>query len=245
MAKRKFAAKSAGKIAVLAMLFALEVVFICVPVSVSGVSLAMCIVPVLIAALVQSFGITMILTLIMALGLWASAFVSASPFAAIFRNPLVGIFPRIAVGAVAYGIYHGLLKLAGKKLSLLDSVKAGQPDYKVSKAKSAAMKTGFSMAACMLGTLTNTALVSLMIWLCYVVGDMKIDSNLPVAFFEGAVIVNAVIEAVAFTLIVPPIAAAVSKAGYTIKGKKRRAVKGGDVDSNTVESTEKEEITEE
>ena len=38
---KKFARKSAGKIAVLAMLLALVIIFICVPVSISGVSIAM------------------------------------------------------------------------------------------------------------------------------------------------------------------------------------------------------------
>ncbi|MDE6550144.1 MAG: hypothetical protein K2M44_01415 [Clostridia bacterium] len=217
----KSSRKSAGKVAVLAMLLALVIIFICVPVSISGISLAMCLVPILISALVQSFGITAILTLIMAIGLWASAFVSASPVAAIFRNPLVGIVPRLAVGLVAYGLYHGLLRLASSYLNGYDAVKPGDAEYKQAKSKAYAMRAGFAIAACLLGTLSNTLLVSLNIWLCYIVGNMPIDSNLPMAFFEGAVVINAVIEAVAFTVLVPPIAAAIDKAGYGIKSKRK------------------------
>ena len=227
---KKFARKSAGKIAVLAMLLALVIIIICVPVSISGVSIAMCLVPILISALVQSFGITAILTAIMAVGLWASAFVSASPVAAIFRNPLIGIVPRLAVGLVAYGVYHGLSRLAASSLKRYDEVKAGDGDYKKARARAYAVRGGFAAAACLLGTLSNTLLVSFNIWLCYIVGDMPIDSNLPMLFFEGAVIVNAVIEAVAFTLLVPPIAAAIDKAGYGIAGRKRHKRAAGKIE---------------
>lgn len=213
---------SARTIAVVAVLFALEILFICVPVSVAGVSLALCLVPVMVAAMTQSRSVTAILTVLMAVGLWASSFVSASPLAPLFRNPIVALPARLAVGIVAYALYHGLSALLRRRYdSLCETVGKETEEYRKLLRKYNVAEHAVMMAATLLSTLTNTAIVCLMIWLCYIVGSFPIDSSLPAVFFQGAVAVNAVIEAAVFTVIVPPVVWAVRKAGYGVDGRKK------------------------
>ena len=219
--KRKISAQT---VAITAVLTALEIIFIFVQVPpIAGATLAFCLVPVLVSAMTQKKGVTAFLSVLMACGMLTSAYTvgAGSLLAPVFRNPLVAIPPRLAVGLVAYLSYHGLNKLVEKRFApKLSALAPGSSEYKSVNRKKQAAVYGVASFTAFAGTLTNTGLVCLMIWLCYMVGNMPIDSSLLPQFFQVTLAVNATIEVAAFTILVPPIVTALNRAGY---GRKRTA----------------------
>ena len=220
--KRKISAKT---IAITAILTALEIIFVFVQTPpIAGATLAFCLVPVLVSAMTQKKGVTAFLSVLMACGMLVSAYTvgAGSLLAPVFRNPLVAIPPRLMVGVVANLSYHGLNKRVDRRFNVkLAALPPDSVEYKATNRKKQAAVYGVSGFTAFVGTLTNTALVCLMIWLCYIVGDMEIDSALLPQFFQVTLAVNASIEVAAFTILVPPIVAALHKAGYGVnKGVK-------------------------
>lgn len=213
--KRKISAKT---VAITAVLTALEIIFIFVQVPpLAGATLALCLVPVLVSAMTQKKGVTAFLSVLMACGMLVSAYTvgAGSLMAPVFRNPLVAVPPRLAVGLAAYASYHGICNLVKKKFDG-KLAQAGSEEYKSLNIKKQAALYGAASFTALLGTLTNTGLVCLMIWLCYIVGNMPIDSALLPQFFQVTLAVNACIEAVAFTILVPPVVTALHKAGLSV-----------------------------
>lgn len=222
--KRKISAKT---IAITAILTALEIIFIFVQVPpIAGATLAFCLVPVLVSAMTQKKGVTAFLSVLMACGMLVSAYTvgAGSLLAPVFRNPLVAVPPRLMVGVVAYLSYHGLNKWVDRRFNpKLAALPLGSDEYKSVNRKKQAAVYGVASFTAFVGTLTNTALVCLMIWLCYIAGNMAIDSALLPQFFQVTLAVNATIEVVAFTILVPPIVTALNRAGYGIV---KRGTKG-------------------
>lgn len=221
--KRKI---SAATIALTAILTAFELVFVFAPIPpVAGASLAFCLIPVFIAATTGKKGMTAFLSVLMALGMLTAAYTvrAASLTAPVFQNPLVAVPPRLMVGVTAFASYNGLMSVAEKKFDpLLAVCEKGSEEYKKLSRKKGAATYGIAAFTAFIGTVTNTGLVCLMIWLCYMVGDMYIASDILPQFFQVTLAVNASIEVAAFTILLPPVVMALSRAGYCRGGKKKR-----------------------
>lgn len=217
---------SAATIALTAVLTALELVFVFAPIPpIAGASLAFCLVPVFVAAMMRKKGVTAFLTTVMALGMFTAAYTvrAGTLTAPVFQNPLVAIPPRLMVGVVSYLSFNGLMKIVQKRFDApMAQCEKGGEEYKKLARKKSAAAYGVASFTAFIGTVTNTGLVCLMIWLCYIVGDMPISSAILPQFFQVTLAVNASIEVAAFTILVPPIVAALNKAGYGREGRKRR-----------------------
>ena len=170
-------------------------------------------------------GMTAFLSVLMALGMLTAAYTvrAASLTAPVFQNPLVAVPPRLMVGVTAFASYNGLMSVAEKKFDpLLAGCEKGSEEYKKLSRKKGAATYGIAAFTAFIGTVTNTGLVCLMIWLCYMVGDMYIASDILPQFFQVTLAVNASIEVAAFTILLPPVVMALSRAGYCRGGKKKR-----------------------
>ncbi len=104
-----------------------------------------------------------------------------------FMNPLISVLPRMFVGVVAYFVYHGITKLIKKQ----------------------SVKSAFStFIGGMAGSITNTVLVFLMLYLVYA-RELVEKVGLPFGIILVSVITtNAIAEAIISGLITMPIASA-------------------------------------
>lgn len=178
-------------IAVNAVLIALAIVFMAIPISIGPVSLAvLMLIPVIIAS--QTLGFKSALLNSAALGLMSCLFsllFPVSPLAVLFRNPLVSVLPRLFIGPVIYWVYEGLKKLLKNK--------KGKEYFA-------------SVISTVSGVITNTFLVVFMLWALYFdkeVGGTVISTE----FLTGLLALNFVIEIIVCAIIAPPIVAAVKK----------------------------------
>ncbi len=198
-------------IAVNAVLIALAIVFMAIPISIGPVSLAvLMLIPVIIAS--QTLGFKSALLNSAALGLMSCLFsllFPVSPLAVLFRNPLVSVLPRLFIGPVIYWVYEGLKKLFRNK-------KGGE--YFA------------SVISTISGVITNTFLVVFMLWALYFdkeVGGTVISTE----FLTGLLALNFVIEIIVCAIIAPPIVAAVKK--MLGKSMFKKSVKGNSASENT------------
>lgn len=110
-----------------------------------------------------------------------------TPLDPLFINPLISVLPRMFIGVVSYYVYSGLTKVIEKD-SLKESIS--------------------SMAAGIAGSLTNTGLVFLMLYLVYA---REVVEKIGVAFkaiFISVFTTNAIAEALVSAFITMAIAAA-------------------------------------
>lgn len=107
-------------------------------------------------------------------------------------NPLVSVFPRILMGVIAYWIYHLISFVINKILSFRES-KNKPPLGK--KTEVMLRETIPAAVGGVLGALTNTVLVLLMLW---VFGE----DNFTIAF-SGAIAFNSPIEMACSAVLVP------------------------------------------
>ncbi len=118
----------------------------------------------------------------------------ASPFDPLFINPLVSVLPRMFIGVTSYYVYFLISKLIKK-----DTLK----------------KTAASLAAGITGSLTNTSLVFLMLYLIYA---KEVAEKAGVAFNVILISVfttNAIAEAAVSAVITSAIAVAYFKIAKT------------------------------
>ena len=188
------------KIALLAIMTALIIIFCFVPISFGTISLALMILPVLIVAQVEDFKTTFALSLIMGLINYIAWFTTkaASPLAPVFQNFFVCVVSRVMIGVNAWLIRVGLEKLLVKsKLEGGKKIAAEQAIY-------------FTSAA--LGTITNTLFVGAFTLMFFnnkqLPSGTAININYILAWFS----LNFVIEFVTFAIITPPIVFALKKA---------------------------------
>jgi uncharacterized membrane protein len=116
------------KIALLALMLALTIIFCFVPIQFGTITLALMILPTLILAQVCDFKTSLFMGVLMGLINYIAWFTTkaASPIAPIFQNPLVCIVPRILIAVVAYWSRVGLEKLLLEKwLKIKPSLKKG------------------------------------------------------------------------------------------------------------------------
>lgn len=193
------------KIAFIAVMVALTIVFSFVPISFGPVTLALMILPLLITALCQDFLTTLAVGGFLGLINYLAWFTTkaASPVAAVFQNPLVCILPRIMIGVVSWGFYNGVKLILNKSRRPL------------SPAATITLDTASGVIATALGVLTNTGLVSAFTLLFFSGKTLSSGTAIDVEFILAWFGLNFVIEIVAFSLIVPPISAALKKARLT------------------------------
>lgn len=104
-----------------------------------------------------------------------------------FMNPLISVLPRMFIGVVAYFVYHGLTKLIKKQ-----SIKSAVGTF----------------IGGMAGSITNTVLVFLMLYLVYA-KELVEKAGMPFGVILVSVITtNAIAEAIISGLITMPVASA-------------------------------------
>lgn len=201
--------KKSLRITLLAFMLALTAIFCFVPFTIGPVTLGIMILPTLIVAQIEDFKTTALLSLAMGvLNLIAWYTTKAALITApIFRNPIVCIVPRFMIGVVAYGVSHGLRRLLKPKYAQGADPAADKP---INEKALAAGKYGISLVSALMGVVTNTLLVGVFTVLFFngkQFGELVIDLKYILAVFG----INFAIEATAFSLITPPIVAAIEK----------------------------------
>ena len=188
------------KIALLALMTALIIIFCFVPITFGTISLALMILPVLIVAQVEDFKTTFALSLIMGLINYIAWFTTkaASPLAPVFQNFFVCVVSRVMIGVNAWLIRVGLEKLLLKsKLEGGKKIAAEQAIY-------------FTSAA--LGTITNTLFVGAFTLLFFNGKTLSTGTAIDIKYILAWFSLNFVIEFITFAIITPPIVFALKKA---------------------------------
>ncbi len=220
------------KIALLAMMLALIIIFSFVPVSIGTITLALMILPVLVIAQVEDFLTTLILSFMMGIVNYIAWFTTkaASPVAPIFQNFFVCVVSRTMIGVVAWGVRVGLQKLLDK--------------YSVEGKKRIALDQAVYFTSAVSGTITNTVFVAAFTLLFFNNKELSSGTAININFILAWFSLNFVIEFIAFGIITPPIVFALKKA-HLVEDKKL-ADKKQILESNTLEtSTENPQQSEE
>ena len=172
------------------MLCTLTIVFCAVPITIGPIRLAvLMLVPTLVTSQTQRLGTAIFAGLFLGITSMVTSFIAPGLLAPAFQNPLISVLPRIFIGLVTYGVYHLLKKII--KAEKVGELIAG-------------------IVSAMSGVLTNTGLVSLMLWAFY--GKTGIQGTaIDATFMETVILANFAIEIVVCTIITPPISLAVSK----------------------------------
>lgn len=148
-------------------------------------SLALGLIPVLVAAQLKGPKVGAAVGLIFGLTSMTLALIAAAsmPIARVTVNPLVSVVPRILVGVVCGGVY---------KLSARNAVSKPRRIFN-------------SVAATLSGIITNTALY-LGMFLAFAYGRTFEETTIDFKWVLASVVaLNTVVEVVAFTLIVPAV----------------------------------------
>ena len=195
------------KIALLALMLALIIIFCFVPISFGTISLALMILPVLVIAQVEDFKTTLALSAMMGLVNYIAWFTTkaASPLAPVFQNFFVCVVSRVMIGVNAWLVRVGLQKLLDKKgIEGKKRVAADQVVY-------------FTSAA--LGTITNTLFVGAFTLLFFNNKELSNGTAISVEYILAWFSLNFVIEFISFAIITPPIVFALKKAHLVSDGK--------------------------
>lgn len=195
------------RIAVLALMVALTIIFSFVPISFGTVTLALMIFPTLLIAQVEDFKTTVFLGLFLGLINYIAWFTTkaGSPLAPVFQNPLVCILPRILIGVVSYWVGVGLRALVKK---------IGKP---MNKAAVISVDTSICVVSTALGVVTNTLFVGLFTLLFFNNKTLSTGTAIDVKYILAWFSLNFAIEVVSFSVLVPPIAFALKKAKLVSK----------------------------
>ncbi len=127
-----------------------------------------------------------------------SAFISPSPLAPIFQNPLISVLPRVFIGVFGLAVF---------KLCIFISSKIESRGVRINKRIATLISSGLGAA---LMVIFNTALVLVMIWVLYG-GESVAGTAITIEFITGLISVNFAIEIIGAGLITPPIVLAVNK----------------------------------
>ena len=148
-------------------------------------SLALGLIPVLVAAQLKGIKVGAAVGLVFGLTSMTLALIAAAsmPIARVTVNPLVSVVPRILVGVVCGGVY---------KLSARNAVSKPRRIFN-------------SVAATLSGIITNTALY-LGMFLAFAYGRTFEETTIDFKWVLASVVaLNTVVEVVTFTLIVPAV----------------------------------------
>ncbi|MGN0771337.1 MAG: ECF transporter S component [Christensenellales bacterium] len=195
------------RIALMAFMLALIIIFNFVPISFGPVTLGLMILPVLIMAQMEDLKMTIVTGLLLGITNLISWYTvkAGALLAPVFQNPLVCIFPRVMIGIVSYCVYHLLMKLVKPKWTEIDG-----EQVMLNKKQVFISEKAISVVATACGVLTNTLLVGLMALVLFkgqTFGETAISAQWIATLFS----VNFVIEVIAFPIIVPAIVFALKK----------------------------------
>ena len=195
------------KIALLALMLALIIIFCFVPVTIGTISLALMILPVLVIAQVEDFKTTLALSLMMGLVNYIAWFTTkaASPLAPVFQNFFVCVVSRVMIGVDAWLVRVGLQKLLDK--------------YNVVGGKRIAADQAVYFTSAAIGTITNTLFVGAFTLLFFNNKELSNGTAINVKYILAWFSINFVIEFIAFAVITPPIVFALKKAHLVSDGK--------------------------
>lgn len=225
--------RRSARITVLAILFALSIIFNFVPISFGPVNIALLLLPIIICAQLEDFKMTLITAtftgVMSCIAFWSVK--AGGVLAPVFQNPLISVLPRILVGVVAYFTSKGLTAL-DNRISLKKN-KNDKKSVKITK------ENAISAVSAALATITNTLLVLLFMYLLYNGKTLKNGTAISNEVIAGLISVNFVIEIVVFTILIPPITFALRRV-VTHTNKAVRNVKG-QVKEEVVESVTKDE----
>lgn len=190
-------------------MLALTAIFCFVPFTIGPVTLGIMILPTLILAQVEDFKTTALCALFMGIINLIAWYTTKSALitAPIFRNPIVCIVPRFLIGVVSYGVAHGLGKLLKPKYSPDADPAIRKP---LNEKALATGKVTISAVAALSGVITNTLFVGLFTVLFFN-GQAFGENVIGLKYILGLFGVNFAIEAAAFTILTPPIVAAIEK----------------------------------
>jgi len=195
------------KIALLAIMLALIIIFSFVPVQIGTITLALMILPVLIIAQVEDFATTAILSFMMGIVNYIAWFTTkaASPVAPIFQNFFVCVVSRTMIGIIAWLVRVGLEKLLAKSaLQGGTEIAAHQAIY---------------FTSAVMGTITNTVFVGIFTLLFFNNSTLSTGTAIDIRFILAWFSINFVIEFAVFGIITPPIVMAL-KAAHLVENKK-------------------------
>ena len=195
------------KIALLALMLALIIIFCFVPITFGTISLALMSLPVLVIAQVEDFKTTVILSFMMGMVNYIAWFTTkaASPLAPVFQNFFVCVVARVMIGVNAWLVRVGLQKLLDKK-----GIEGG-------KRIAADQAVYFTSAA--LGTITNTLFVGAFTLLFFNNKELSNGTSINIKYILAWFSINFVIEFISFAIITPPIVFALKKAHLVSDGK--------------------------
>ncbi len=199
--------KKSKRLALLAFMLALIIIFNFVPISFGPVTLGLMILPVLIIAQMEDLKMTILVGLMLGITNLISWYTvkAGALLAPVFQNPLVCIFPRMMIGIVSWSVYHLLTKLLKPKYGMVDD-----KEVVINKNSLIVQEKAISVVATACGVLTNTLLVGLMALLLFH-GQTFGGTAISAKWIAGLFSVNFVIEVIAFPIIVPAIVFALKK----------------------------------
>ena len=188
------------KIALLALMTALIIIFCFVPITFGTISLALMILPVLIVAQVEDFKTTVALSLIMGLINYIAWFTTkaASPLAPVFQNFCVCVISRVMIGVNAWLVRVGLEKLLNKSA--------------IAGGKRIAAEQAIYFTSAALGTITNTLFVGAFTLMFFNNETLSNGTAINIKYILAWFSLNFVIEFITFAIITPPIVFALKKA---------------------------------
>ena len=195
------------KIALLALMLALIIIFCFVPITFGTISLALMILPVLVIAQVEDFKTTIILSFMMGIVNYIAWFTTkaASPLAPVFQNFFVCVVARTMIGIDAWLVRVGLEKLLDKK--------------NVSGGKRIAADQAVYFTSAAIGTITNTLFVGAFTLMFFNNKELSNGTAINIKYILAWFSLNFVIEFITFAIITPPIVFALKKA-HLVEDKK-------------------------
>lgn len=189
------------KIAINGILISLMILFT-FSLSIPGLPISIAFLPLIVlvvGSIMQGFGTALLLGFVFGLFSMVNSYISPSPLAPIFQNPLISILPRVFIGVLGLCVF----KVVEKVLNVINK-KAKKPlNDRVCKIISSAFCSAFTV-------FFNTLLVLSMIWILFA-GDNINGTVISKEFIFGLITLNFLLEIVVTTLIAPPIVYAVDK----------------------------------
>ena len=184
----------ARRIAVNAMLLALLIIFTLlmnIPIFIIATAVLPLIV-LTVACQVEGWFTSIVMAFAFGVLSFIGSFISPSPLAPVFQNPLVSLVPRLLIGVLGLCVY---------KLILFITVKLENKDYKVNKRVAMIVASGLGGA---FSVMFNTLFVLSSMWILFG-GDTVAGTSITIEFITGLVSINFVIELLGTAFITPPI----------------------------------------
>lgn len=210
--------KKSKRIATLAIMLALTLIFSFLPINFGGLSLALMILPLLVVAQIENFWTTLLAGIMLGvvnLIVWYTVG-AANPLAFLFRNPLVSMLPRVLIGIVTFCVFRLCKKLFVKPKYQKSIGENGIEKSVFLNAKSVMFQQNLaSFFATAFGVLTNTFFVGLMSVLLFA-GKKYGDGVISAKFLLSLFSINFAIEIVVFSILCPPIVYAIRKQNRSI-----------------------------